>query len=372
LIDAAAGARQSVLEALTNIVWAPLRDGLQSVSLSANWMWPCRNPGEDARLYSAVEAISEFCIELGINVPTGKDSLSMKQKYDDREVISPGTVVISAAGHCSDINNVIEPLLKKDGGNIYYISFTNEAFEIGGSAFAQTLGRVGDQLGNSNNASYSKKVFQVIQKAIKGKLIQAGHDISSGGMITTLLELCFADIQLGAEIDLSALGEVDIIRVAFAESPGVVIQADSAIEDLMSEANLAFHKIGKIIKEPILKLKNKGENYNLDISKLRDIWYEPSYLFDKHQTAGDLPQERYRNYKNQPLIYQFPAAFTGKLLDRNSIAERPQAAIIREKGSNSEREMAQVLLGDFPIRMYWVLPKVGPVLLNTMKKQGWL
>ncbi|HZH70528.1 MAG TPA: phosphoribosylformylglycinamidine synthase, partial [Flavobacteriaceae bacterium] len=100
LIDPVAGSQNSIAEALTNIIWAPMKDGLQSVSLSANWMWPCNNPGEDARLYKAVEAVSEFSIALGINVPTGKDSLSMKQKYPDGEVISPGTVIISAAGNC--------------------------------------------------------------------------------------------------------------------------------------------------------------------------------------------------------------------------------------------------------------------------------
>jgi len=111
LIDPVAGSRNSITESLTNIIWAPLEKGLKSISLSANWMWPCNNPGEDARLYKAVEAISDFSIALGINVPTGKDSLSMKQKYKNQEVISPGTVIITAAGHCKDIKKVVEPVL---------------------------------------------------------------------------------------------------------------------------------------------------------------------------------------------------------------------------------------------------------------------
>src|SRR5690606_6268317 len=128
LVDPVAGSRNSIGEALTNIIWAPLEKGLKSVSLSANWMWPCNNEGEDARLYEAVQGVSDFAISLGINVPTGKDSLSMKQKYKDGEVLSPGTVIISAAGHCSDITKVVEPVLQKDGGPIYYINFSQDTF----------------------------------------------------------------------------------------------------------------------------------------------------------------------------------------------------------------------------------------------------
>jgi len=145
LIDPVAGSKNSIAEALTNIVWAPLTDNLTSISLSANWMWPCKNEGEDARLYKAVQAISEFAINLGINVPTGKDSLSMKQKYPDGDVISPGTVVISAAGNCNDINNVIEPVFKKGRGSIYYINMSQDTYKLGGSSFAQVCNTIGNE-----------------------------------------------------------------------------------------------------------------------------------------------------------------------------------------------------------------------------------
>ena len=141
LIDPEAGSRNSIAEALTNIVWAPLMEGLKSVSLSANWMWPCKNEGEDARLYRAVEAVSDFSIALGINVPTGKDSLSMKQKYQDGEVLSPGTVIISAAANCSDITKVVEPVFKRNGGPIYYINLSKDDYKLGGSSLAQVLNR---------------------------------------------------------------------------------------------------------------------------------------------------------------------------------------------------------------------------------------
>lgn len=105
-----------------------LKDGLQSVSLSANWMWACKNEGEDARLYQAVEGCSSFAIDLGINIPTGKDSLSMKQKYPNDQVIAPGTVIISAAGNCSNITKVVEPVLQRNGGNIYYLNLSQDSF----------------------------------------------------------------------------------------------------------------------------------------------------------------------------------------------------------------------------------------------------
>ncbi|MDG1501882.1 MAG: phosphoribosylformylglycinamidine synthase, partial [Ulvibacter sp.] len=203
LIDPVAGSRNSITESLTNIIWAPLDKGLKSISLSANWMWPCNNPGEDARLYKAVEAISDFSIALGINVPTGKDSLSMKQKYKNQEVISPGTVIITAAGHCNDIKKVVEPVLQKDKGSIYYINISQDDFKLGGSSFGQVLNSVGNEAPTVKNASYVATVFNTIQGLIMEDQIAAGHDVASGGLITTLLEMCFADTNLGATLNLS-------------------------------------------------------------------------------------------------------------------------------------------------------------------------
>ena len=160
LIDERAGSKNSIAEALTNLIWAPLENNLKSVSLSANWMWPCKNEGEDARLYNAVEAASDFAIELGINIPTGKDSLSMKQKYPGKEVISPGTVIISAAAQCSNINKVVEPVLQKTEGNqIYYIDFSGDKFKLGGSSFAQINNKIGKETPTIKNASGFKRAI---------------------------------------------------------------------------------------------------------------------------------------------------------------------------------------------------------------------
>ncbi|WP_299887623.1 phosphoribosylformylglycinamidine synthase [uncultured Lacinutrix sp.] len=350
LINPVAGSRNSITEALTNIIWAPLKDGLQSISLSANWMWPCKNEGEDARLYEAVQAISEYAIDLGINVPTGKDSLSMKQKYPNEEVISPGTVVISAAGNCNAISKVIEPVFNKNSGDIYYINLSQDDFKLGGSSFAQILNKIGNDAPNVNDSGFVKNVFNTIQQLIKDEQIVAGHDVASGGLITTLLELCFADTNLGAELDITALNQKDSCKVLFGENAGIVFQSkDASIEEVLANANIEFFNIGKVTESDTLSVINQAEVFTMTISRLRDVWYKTSFLLDQKQTANNLAEARYKNYKNQPLTYTFPKHFTGKLPIIGT--NRPKAAILREKGSNSEREMANAMyLAGFDVK----------------------
>ncbi|QKX06248.1 phosphoribosylformylglycinamidine synthase [Aquimarina sp. TRL1] len=353
LINPKAGSKNSIAEALTNIVWAPLKDGLQSVSLSANWMWPCKNEGEDARLYEAVKAISDFAIELGINVPTGKDSLSMKQKYPNEEVISPGTVIISAAANCNDINKVVEPVLQKDQGAIYYINLSQESHKLGGSSFAQVLNKIGSEAPGIQDAAFFKNTFNTIQELIKDDKIVAGHDVASGGLITTLLELCFANVNIGATLDLSTLEEKDTTKLLFAENAGIVFQsaAGENIETVLQKKGITFHKIGNVTSEASLVIKNQKDALNLDIVSLRQIWYKTSLLLDRKQTANGLAEDRFNNYYQQPLQFDFPVSFTGKKPVIATSKKRPKAAIIREKGSNSEREMANAMyLAGFDVK----------------------
>ena len=376
LIDPVAGSRNAIAESLSNIVWAPIKDGLNGISLSANWMWPCKNEGEDARLYKAVKGCSDFAIELGINIPTGKDSLSMKQKYANEEVISPGTVIISAAGNCTDIRKVVEPVLQKNGGSVYYINLSQDDFKLGGSSFAQTLNTIGNEAPTIKDAAFFKRAFNTIQELILENNILAGHDIGSGGLITTLLEMCFADVNLGLKIDFSVFEEKDIIKYLFSENIGIVFQAknDILVEDKLKQNNILFYKLGTITNIETLDFGP----CKLDIPTYRDIWYKTSFLLDQKQCANNKAQERFDNYKNQALKYNFPKHFTGKLVDvianavkqshsnkeiatsqtprndRNVISsavERPKAAIIREKGSNSEREMANAMyLAGFDVK----------------------
>jgi phosphoribosylformylglycinamidine synthase len=351
LIDPAAGSRNAIGESLSNIVWAPLKDGLQSVSLSANWMWAAKNEGEDARLYKAVEACSEFAIALGINIPTGKDSLSMKQKYKGEDVIAPGTVIISAAGNCSNVRQVVEPVLQRDGGNIYYINLSNDAFKLGGSSFAQVVNKIGNETPDITDAALFSTAFNTLQQLIKDGKIEAGHDIGSGGLITTLLEMCFADNNLGASIDLSSLGEADSMKVLFAENIGVVFQASAEVEETLQANNVPFHKIGTATGTASLELKNGADAYTFDIAQLRDTWFKTSYLLDIKQSGPVSAKERFDNYKKHELHYTFPTSFDGKKPVIDSSKPRIKAAIIREKGSNSEREMANAMyLAGFDVK----------------------
>lgn len=347
LIDPKAGSRNAIAEALSNIVFAPLKDNLKSVSLSANWMWACKNEGEDARLYEAVQACSEFAIELGINIPTGKDSLSMKQKYPNDEVIAPGTVIISAAGNCSNITKVVEPVLQRNGGSIYYINLSQDEFKLGGSSFAQTQNKIGAETPTIKDAAFFKKAFNAVQNLIKDRQIVAGHDIGSGGLITTLLEMCFADNHLGAKINFSSLEENDLVKILFAENIGLVLQAkdDAAFEKALE--GIEIFKIGEVQDSESLII----ENLVLDIRTLRDVWFETSYLLDLKQSKNNTARERFNNYGNQPLHYQFPSHFTGLKPVISNTVDRPKAAIIREKGSNSEREMANAMyLAGFDVK----------------------
>ncbi len=351
LIDPIAGSLNSIGEALSNIIWAPLEHGLSGVSLSANWMWPCNNPGEDARLYRAVKAVSDFSIALGINVPTGKDSLSMKQKYKDRDVIAPGTVIISATGHCSDIRKTISPVLKKNAGAIFYLNLSQCDYELGGSSFGQSLNKIGNVTPTIKDWSFFKSKFDQIQSLIISGYLSAGHDVGSGGLITTFLEMCFADVQLGANLDLSEIGESDSTKLLFAENISLVFQAASihselVIKKLIPEAV----KIGHAVASNTLSILNNQDQITLSVSELRDVWFQTSYEMDKAQTANDLAKVRFDNFKKQPLSFLFPKDFQGRLPEKPSV-NRPLAGILREKGSNSEREMAHSLyLAGFEVK----------------------
>ena len=344
LIDPVAGSRNSIGEALSNLIWAPMDKGLSGVSLSANWMWPCRNPGEDARLYEAVEAVSEFSKELGINVPTGKDSLSMKQKYPDGEVIAPGTVIISAAGHCSDIRKVVEPVLQKDAGPLFYLNLSGEEHQLGGSSFAQIRKAIGEKAPSIAHGESFKQLFNAFQQLIAKGAVAAGHDIGSGGLITSLLEMCFADTGLGAHLDLSEVGESDTMKLLFSENIGLVFQLRSERHaDLLQELQIPAVRIGSVQKKEELLIKNQGVELGLMIPHLRMIWYKTSYLLDRHQTTPDLAEERYKTFFKQGLHYRFRPEFNGLLPEKYNGKNKPKAAILREKGSNSEREMAHAL-----------------------------
>ena len=361
LVDPVAGSVMAIAESLTNIVFAPLTHGLSGVSLSANWMWPCRNKGEDARLYDAVEAASQFAISLGINIPTGKDSLSMTQKYagDEADVLSPGTVIISAAGEVSDVKKIVSPVLQNEPNSaVYHIDFSFAPLALGGSALAQSLGKLGNETPSVDEPEYFRDAFAAVQELIAGGYVLAGHDISAGGLVTTLLEMCFPNSKGGLKIDFSAIPETDLVKLLFAENPGVVLQLKNLeeAEEILRSNSIGFAKIAELSTERTLDIKQGKKHLSLDIDALRDVWYESSFLMDKHQTALPEAEARRDNYKQQTISYKFPEGFSGKMKDLGLDPNRKtksgiKAAMLRDKGTNGEREMAYALwLAGFDVR----------------------
>jgi len=364
LANPAAGSVLSVAESLTNIVWAPLSEGLDSVSLSANWMWPCRSQkGEDARLYEGVQALSDFCCALQINVPTGKDSLSLSQQYPNGEkIISPGTVIVSAGGEVSDVRKVVSPVVQNNPKtSLYHIDFSFDDLRLGGSAFAQTLKKVGSDVPTVKNPEYFRDAFNAVQQLVEKGLIVAGHDISAGGLITCLLEMCFANTEGGLEIDLDNFKCDDLIKVLFAENPGVVVQVSNAnkaaFKKVLDEAGVAYIKLGQPTDERHILATKDGATYQFGIDYLRDVWYETSYLLDTKQSFNGCARKRYENYKQQPIEFNIVQPnWKGTFESLGITPERRtptgiRAAIIREKGTNGEREMAYSLyLAGFDVK----------------------
>lgn len=343
LADEKIGAKYSILKALSNIIWAPIHNGLSNVSLSANWMWPANNPGENARLYNAVKSVSDFAIDIGVNIPTGKDSLSMTQKYGDGlKVLSPGTVIISAVSEVSDINNIIKPNIIPDPNlDLIYINLCQD-LNLTGSAFYQTLSSIGNNVSDPKPAGDIKRIFKIIQELIISKNIFAGHDISSGGLITSLLEMNFPNIRGGLNINLTQFKDEDLLKILFNESPGILFQTNDLGKEKLIENKIEFISIGNFIDERKLKIKFKNKSFSLDIDHFRDSWYKNSFLMDSEQTSNNKSFERFKNYKNQPLKFKFPSNFSGDI-PKNKFKKEIKAAVIREKGINSEREMAYML-----------------------------
>ena len=359
LIDPEAGSRLSVAEALTNIMWAPLTYGLSGVSLSANWMWPAKNPGEDSRLYCAVEAISEFCVELGINIPTGKDSLSMTQKYpDDSKVVCPGTVIVSAVAEVSDIRKTVTPDLKDISGSVLiHVDFSVKNNSLGGSALAQTLNVLGH---NTPDIASEKMIsgFNLMQNLINRDLLLAGHDISSGGLITTLLEMAFPAVNAGFNARVAIMLDENPVEVLFSEQPGAVIQVKEkeVVIKAIEEYGLGYTLLGEVTRNGKAVIEAGEELLMIDINAQRKLWYKTSWLLDRKQSGVHHAFLRYSNYASQPLEFTMPAHFSGKLSDYGLNKHRREASgikagIIREKGVNGDREMAWAMhLAGFDVR----------------------
>ena len=356
MISAEAGSRLAIAESLTNIVGAPLRKGLESVSLSANWMWPCRNPGEDARLYAAVRAASDFAIALGINIPTGKDSLSMTQTYPDgQRVTAPGTLIVTAGAEVTDVRRIPDPVLKDAPGSaVLYVDFSFCNRHLGGSALYQTLGKAGSTAPDIVDVDYFADAFGAIQELVNEGKVLAIHDLSAGGLITALLEMCYARTEGGLQLSADLLSEGPLEEVLFAENPGVLIQVANpeSVMKSLEEAGVASVIAALPIKERLMRI---GEE-EIDIDEMRHTWQTPSRLMEPEQATKGCAESRAREQLAQPLDYRLRPEQRRTLADYGKSRDRKErsgitCAIIRDKGTNGEREMAYVLwLAGFDVR----------------------
>lgn len=352
LISSSTSAVLSVCEALTNIVGAPLSYGLKGVSLSANWMWPSKQAGEDARLYDAVHALSDFCQKLNIPVPTGKDSLSMTMLYDSGDKVkAPGTVVVSASAEVSNVSEVVSSEAKRIPDSILmYLDFTNDTtYPLGGSAYSQTCLSSGGGTFENIDAEYFSKCFSYVQSLINEGKISAIHDVSSGGLITAALEMSI----VGASGVSLNLGFLPRIEAAFSEKPCVLFQVVSSdlekVEMLAKENNLSLKRIGQFGGESV-RINITDLTINIPLIELRSVWNNTSYLLDKKQTKLELARERFNSLsKGEEIKYVFPDGFIGSIESLGMNLNIPQkdrnlkAAIIRERGTNGDRELAYVL-----------------------------
>jgi phosphoribosylformylglycinamidine synthase len=357
LVDPEAGSVLSIAEALTNIIWAPMPEKIRSISLSANWMWPCRNKGEDARLYKAAVAASDFAVALGINIPTGKDSLSMTQKYKDDVVAAPGTVIISAAGEVTDIRKIVEPVLVNDPETaLIHIDLSGMSFKLGGSAFGQTVGHLFKESPTVKDPTYFVKTFNLVQSLIEEGHILAGHDISAGGMVTALLEMCFGNETGGLEVDVTGF-DAATSEVLFSENPGLIVQVrnDAQVTGLLEKEGVRHTVIGRPAEGREILLQTREKVWRLDIDALRDTWFRTSYLLDRKQSGEKLAKERFESYKKHALKFDFRdfrGTFESLGIDPGRrIQTGVKAAIIREKGVNGDREMAYLMyLAGFDVK----------------------
>ena len=369
LINPAAMARMSVAEALTNMVWAKV-SRIEDIRCSANWMWPAKLPGEGAALYDAAIAMKDLMVELGIAVDGGKDSLSMAavvQKGDTREVVkAPGSLVISAYAPCPDITKIITPDIKRPGKtNLLHVDIGGGRYRLGGSALAHVYGQIGHESPDIDDAAMLKRAFEATQRLLEEDLILSGHDISDGGLIVALLEMAFSgncglsvNIEKGTQ-EQKSMGSgppisgtsglrdfrTAVLPVLFAEEAGLVMEYlpedGEKIFTILDDMNIPYHAIGETLTEKKITVKvNSQSVLGEPMENLRALWEETGYHLDRLQANPQcVDEERDNSYQRTGPHFHLtfsPVLTPPEIFKRKT---KPKVAIIREEGSNGDREM---------------------------------
>jgi phosphoribosylformylglycinamidine synthase len=350
LINPAAMARMAVAEAITNIIWARVSD-LADIRCSANWMWPAKLPGEGAALYDAAVAMAEMMRRLGIAVDGGKDSISMAAvvtgKDGEKEIVkAPGSLVISAYVTCPDITKVITPDIKGPGmSKLLLIDLGAGNNRLGGSALAHVFGQIGDESPDIEDPDLLKRTFSAVQNLIDKGLILSGHDRSDGGLLVTLLEMAFSG-NCGFRISMKpSYHGAYAFPILFSEEAGLVIEyhpvKEGELFEVLAESGVPYQGIGMTLEDKVIEVEIAGMMVlRHDMRRLREIWEETSYHLERLQSNPECADEERTNIfdRKAPKLH---LTFTPEQTPRGLIEmkEEPRVAIVREEGSNGDREM---------------------------------
>lgn len=348
LIDPAAMARLCVGEALTNLVWA-LTSGIEDIKVSANWMWAAKLPGEGARLYDAARAMSDVMVELGIAIDGGKDSLSMaavapSADGGDEVVKGPGSLVLSAYVTCPDIRKTVTPDLALPGeSRLLFVDLGAGGARLGGSALAQVFEQIGDECPDLEDAAMLRRAFETVQRLVDAGTLAAGHDRSDGGLATTVLEMAFAG-NCGIDIDLP--GDVDPLPFLFNEELGLVLEVaagdETEVLTAFADAEVPCRSLGRSLTDPAVRFRRDDEVIlEADMRDLRDTWEATSFALDRLQADPRLVDDERAGLRQRgapPYALSFaPEPTAPELL---AATDKIPVAIVREEGSNSDRELA--------------------------------
>lgn len=353
VIDAAAASRMAVGEALTNIAAADVK--LPEVKLSLNWMAACGAKGEDAKLFDAVKGASDFCVALGISVPVGKDSLSMRTAWEDngekKSVTSPVSLIASAAAPVGDVTLTLTPELRKIPSVLVLADLGCGRARMGGSILAQVAQRFGDTAPDCEDPAMLARFMGALRTLVNEGAVVAYHDRADGGLAATASEMMFAS-RLGVKLDLTSLTkDADVFAALFNEELGGLMQvpAEKAarVAEVMREAGLASvcHFVGEVVDDDALTISANGaELARLDRADLQKAWTEVSWQIARGRDNPACADSEFARIERK----EDTGLFAKTTFDINEdvaapmilTGVRPKIAILREQGVNSQTEMA--------------------------------
>lgn len=352
LVSPAAGARMAVGEALTNLVFARVT-ALKDVKCSGNWMWAAKLPGEGANMWEACQAMCQVMGQLGVAVDGGKDSLSMAARVGGETVKAPGALVISVYAVCPDITATVTPDLEDPDGQgvLLYVPVSPGKHRLGGSTLAQCFSQLGDCSPDLDHPDKLAACFNTTQALIQDRVLTAGHDVSDGGLVSCLLEMAFAGNR-GIEVDLPAQG-AGVLEVLFSEELGLVLEVSehdvTRVCQSYTDAGLLCHRIGRVCgfgPESMVRVKVDGQEVLREpLPKLRALWESTSFQLERLQANPLCVQQEEEGLgrRTQPYFkLTFDPTSTPKI--ENLSTGKPRVAVVREEGSNGDREMSVSLL----------------------------